>query len=74
MTQRWQLDKDPCRGLLTRTAYPEPSHASQSWLTAMQRLPSVAASWRTHADWHQAVIGRGRLCWPERPLYEAVQS
>lgn len=41
---------------------------------AMQRLLTLAAGGRTHADWRQAVIGPCRLCWPERPLYEVVQS
>ena len=43
-------------------------------LPAMQQLLTLAAGSRTHAEWHQAVIGPGRLCWPERPLYVAGQS
>ena len=41
--------------------------------TAQQRLLTQAAGGRTHADWHQAVIGRCRLCWSERPLHHAVR-
>ena len=42
--------------------------------TAVQRLLPVAIGKRTHANRHQAVIGLCRMCWPERPLSEGVQS
>jgi hypothetical protein len=42
--------------------------------TARQRLLTLAADGRIRADWHQAVIEPCGLCWPERPLYEVVQS
>jgi len=43
-------------------------------MPAWQRLPTLMAGVRTHADWHQAAVGpchRRRL---ERPLFEVQRS
>ena len=53
---------------------PPPFIAPLQWPTTVQRLLTLAAGGRTHADWHQAAIGPCGLCWPERPLYEVVRS
>jgi len=39
----------------------------------MQRLLPVAAGGRTHAAWHQAVIGPDDRRWLEWPLYEVLR-
>lgn len=38
-----------------------------------QRLLSFVVGARTHAGWHQAVVGSGERRSPERPLYEVPQ-
>jgi hypothetical protein len=52
----------------------EPNVRRSKRLTGLQRLPTLAEGRRTHADWHQAVIGQCGLGSPERPLYEVVRS
>lgn len=39
---------------------------------ALQRPPTLAAGGRTHADWHQAVVGARDRRWLEWPLYEVL--
>jgi len=40
----------------------------------MQRLPSVGARSRTHADWHQAAVGHGGWLHHKRLLFEVQRS
>ena len=42
--------------------------------TPWQPFLTVSASERTHADFHQAVIGQCGLCWAEQLLDEVVRS
>lgn len=39
---------------------------------AMQRVLSLTAAGRTHAVWHQAVVGSGDYCHLEWRLYEVL--
>jgi hypothetical protein len=40
----------------------------------MQRVLTLAAGGRTHADWHQAVVGLGDRRWLEWPLHEVLRT
>ena len=43
-------------------------------MTARQRELTLAAGGRTHADWHQGVVGSDERRWLEWRLYEELRS
>ena len=53
---------------------PKWTYGDASRTTASQRLLSVGAAKRTHADCHEAAVGHGDRCWPEWRLYEVLRS
>ncbi len=73
------------KGLESARYKRDQSTASQKWppelaarridvqRSAPQRLLTLAAGRRTHADWHQAVMGPGDRRWLEWRLYEVLR-
>lgn len=41
---------------------------------AVQRLPTVGAAKRVHADCHEAAVGYGDRRWSEWRLYEVLRT